>query len=138
MRLYLTAKTSIPDLFIDYIQVKLKSGEEVSLNWDYSDIERTSSGFSARYKGVYFDEEHANGRIDELQDMKITDIGVYYESKHEQDTVDQLLCDYYDDPTAVYLREIAKRIDNYEVSQRILVCESLENYLNTLERFAKK
>lgn len=45
MRLYLTAKTSIPDLFIDYIQVKLKSGEEVSLNWDYSDIERTSSGF---------------------------------------------------------------------------------------------
>ena len=56
MRLYLTAKTSIPDLFIDYIQVKLKSGEEVSLNWDYSDIERTSSGFSARYKGVYFDE----------------------------------------------------------------------------------
>ena len=43
MRLYLTAKTSIPDLFIDYIQVKLKSGEEVSLNWDYSDIERTSS-----------------------------------------------------------------------------------------------
>ena len=37
MRLYLTAKTSIPDLFIDYIQVKLKSGEEVSLNWDYSD-----------------------------------------------------------------------------------------------------
>ncbi len=69
MRLYLTAKTSIPDLFIDYIQVKLKSGEEVSLNWDYSDIERTSSGFSARYKGVYFDEAHANGRIDELQDM---------------------------------------------------------------------
>lgn len=53
-------------------------------------------------------------------------------------TVDQLLCDYYDDPTAVYLREIAKRIDSYEVSQRILVCESLENYLNTLERFAKK
>ena len=53
-------------------------------------------------------------------------------------TVDQLLCDYYDDPTAVYLREIAKRIDGYEVSQRILVCESLENYLNTLERFAKK
>ena len=36
MRLYLTAKTSIPDLFIDYIQVKLKSGEEVSLNWDFS------------------------------------------------------------------------------------------------------
>lgn len=96
MRLYLTAKTSIPDLFIDYIQVKLKSGEEVSLNWDYSDIERTSSGFSARYKGVYFDEEHANGSIDELQDMKITDIGVYYESKHEQDIKIEVM-DFVDD-----------------------------------------
>lgn len=96
MRLYLTAKTSIPDLFIDYIQVKLKSGEEVSLNWDYSDIERTSSGFSARYKGVYFDEEYANGRIEELRDMKITDIGVYYESKCEQDIKIEVM-DFVDD-----------------------------------------
>ena len=31
MRLYLTAETSIPDLYIDYIEVLLKSGEEVSL-----------------------------------------------------------------------------------------------------------
>lgn len=85
MRLYLTAETSIPDLYIDYIEVLLKSGEEVSLNWDYSDIERTPSGFSARYKGMYFDEDYANGRIEELRDMKITDIGVYYESKCEQD-----------------------------------------------------
>lgn len=96
MRLYLTAKTSIPDLFIDYIQVKLKSGEEVSLNWDYSDIERTPSGFSARYKGVYFDEEHANGCIEELRDMKITDIGMYYESKHEQDIKIEVM-DFVDD-----------------------------------------
>ena len=96
MRLYLTAKTSIPDLFIDYIQVKLKSGEEVSLNWDYSDIERTPSGFSARYKGVYFDEEHAHGRIEELRDMKITDIGVYFESKHEQDIKIEVM-DFVDD-----------------------------------------
>lgn len=53
-------------------------------------------------------------------------------------TVDQLLSEYYKNPTAVYLREIALRIEGYDVSQRILVCESLENYLNTLERFAKK
>lgn len=53
-------------------------------------------------------------------------------------SVDQLLCDCYDDPTAIYLREIAKRIESYDVSQRVLVCESLENYLDTLERFAKK
>jgi hypothetical protein len=96
MRLYLTAKTSIPDFFIDYIQVKLKSGEEVSLNWDYSDIERTSSGFSARYKGVYFDEEYANGRIEELRDMKITVVGVYYESKQKPDITIEVM-DFVDD-----------------------------------------
>lgn len=53
-------------------------------------------------------------------------------------TVDQLLDEYYTNPTEVYLREIAKRIDGYDVSQRIIVCESLENYLDTLERFAEK
>lgn len=53
-------------------------------------------------------------------------------------TVDQLLCEQYNNPTAVYLREIAMRIESYDVSQRILVCESLENYLTTLERFAEK
>lgn len=96
MRLYLTAKTSIPDLYIDYIEVKLKSGEEVSLNWDYSDIERTPSGFFARYKSVYFDENYANGRIEDLRDMKITDIGVYYESKHESDIKIEVM-DFVDD-----------------------------------------
>ena len=85
IRLYLTAETSIPDLYIDYIEVQLKSGEEVSLNWDESDIERCTDGFSARYKGVCFDEQHANDRIRDLEDMKITDIGVYHESEHEQD-----------------------------------------------------
>lgn len=85
IRLYLTAETSIPDLYIDYIEVQLKSGEEVSLNWDQSDIERRDDGFSARYKGVCFCEEYANGRIKDLEDMKITDIGVYYESEHKQD-----------------------------------------------------
>lgn len=53
-------------------------------------------------------------------------------------TVDQLLSENYRNPADIYLREIAKRIDSYEVSQRILVCESLENYLDTLERFAEK
>lgn len=85
MILYLTAKTSIPDLYIDYIEVRLKAGEEVSLNWDESDISRSPSGFSARYKGVYFNEEYANGKLKQLHRMKIVDIGIYYESEHEPD-----------------------------------------------------
>ena len=33
MQLYLTAKTDIDDLVIDYIEVLLKNGLEVGLNW---------------------------------------------------------------------------------------------------------
>lgn len=91
MRLYLTAKTSIPDLYIDYIEVRLASGEEVSLNWDESDIARLPSGFSARYKGVCFDEEHANGKLEQLQNMQILDIGIYYESEHEPNIVIEIM-----------------------------------------------
>lgn len=77
MTLYLEAKTSIPDLFIDYIEVRLTSGESASLNWDESEIYRNPDGFGAKCKGVYFGEEPANGRLDELCDMVITDIGLY-------------------------------------------------------------
>lgn len=77
LTLYLEAKTSIPDLFIDYIEVRLASGESASLNWDESEIYRNPDGFGAKYKGVYFGEEPANGRLDELRSMVITDIGLY-------------------------------------------------------------
>ncbi len=80
MILYLSAKTNIPDVVIDYIEVALSSGDTVSLNWDMSDISRYDDGFEARYKGVYFDEEYANGKLSELENLKITDIGLYYES----------------------------------------------------------
>ena len=72
MTLYLEATTTIPDLFIDYIEVRLASGESASLNWDESEIYRNPDGFGAKYKGVYFGEEPANGRLDELCDMVIT------------------------------------------------------------------
>ena len=53
-------------------------------------------------------------------------------------TQDQLLGTYYNNPEIIYLREIAERIDKYDVSQRILVCESFSSYLDAMERFAKK
>lgn len=71
MILYLQATTNVQDLVIDYIEVKLKSGKTASLNWDESGINRSETGFDARYKGVYFDEEYANGKISELDGMKI-------------------------------------------------------------------
>lgn len=88
MTLYLEATTTIPDLFIDYIEVRLASGESASLNWDESEIYRNPDGFGAKYKGVYFGEEPANGRLDELRDMVITDIGLYSDTIPEIEFVD--------------------------------------------------
>ena len=86
MTLYLEATTTIPDLFIDYIEVRLASGESASLNWDESEIYRNPDG--AKYTGVYFGEEPANGRLDELRDMVITDIGLYSDTIPEIEFVD--------------------------------------------------
>ena len=77
MTLYLTAKTEITDLTIDYIEVKLKSGKQVSLNWDASWITRCGQEICADYEGVCFDEETAAGKIDDLQDMHIVEVGMY-------------------------------------------------------------
>ena len=87
MTLYLTVSTDLEDLVIDYIEVKLDTGETVSLNWDESEIGRSDSGFQARYKGVYFDEEYANGKLDCLREMQIDKIGIYVEAGSYSDMV---------------------------------------------------
>ena len=79
MTLYLDARTNCSDLMVDFIEVQLSNGEVVSLNWDQSGIDRDDAGFSARYKGVYLGEEHANGRLNDLREMKIQMVQVYTE-----------------------------------------------------------
>ncbi len=71
MILYMEAETDIVDLVIDFIEVELKSGQIISLTWDEGDFYIEDGQFEARYKGVYFDDEYANGRLSELKDMKI-------------------------------------------------------------------
>lgn len=91
MILYLQATTNVQDLIIDYIEVKLKSGKTASLNWDESGINRSETGFDARYKGVYFDEEYANGKISELSGMKIDTVKLYSEQiKNPKITITQM------------------------------------------------
>ena len=83
MKLYIKAKTNIKDLVIDYIEVILNNGRRVSLTWDESEIERTDEGFIAKYRGVYFGEEYANGCIDQLDPIGIADIGIYTDDNSE-------------------------------------------------------
>lgn len=87
MILYLSASTDLKDLVIDYIEIKLVTGETISLNWDESDIERLDNGFNARYKGVYFGEEYANGKLSSLREMQIGRIGIYAETGSYSDIV---------------------------------------------------
>lgn len=79
MVLYLKAESDIPDLMIDFIEVKLKSGKVISLTWDESEFDREDGQFEARYKGVYFDDEYGNGRLLELKDMEVQHIELYSE-----------------------------------------------------------
>ena len=103
MILSVDVTTSSPDLFIDFIEVRLKSGQTVSLNWDESEIERTETGFSARYKGVCFGEEYANGRIRELQNLKVDEVGLYSESGEVTDcTIDEMVFEDGDSEPLVF------------------------------------
>ena len=77
MRLYLTAKTAMKDLVIDYIEVKLADGKTITLTWDESEFGIKDGVFTARYKGVSFNDDYGNGRYKELIGMQITEVGVY-------------------------------------------------------------
>lgn len=79
MTLYVYIKTNIADLKIDYIEVVLKTGEQVSLNWDYSGKQLTEDGFIERFQDVCFDEDYAIGRIDEVESITIVAVGYYTE-----------------------------------------------------------
>ncbi len=81
MILYLDAQTPVCDIVIDFIQITLQSGESVSLNWDTSEIYRSERGFHAKYSGVYFDDEYANGKLEQLRNVVITDVALYTETK---------------------------------------------------------
>lgn len=100
MVLYVTARTELTDIVIDYIEVKLAAGETVSLNWDESSIERNEDGFNARYKGVYFGDSYANSCLKELSGMRILMIGVYTEENDDSAlTITRML---FEDAGAVY------------------------------------
>ena len=90
MRLYLDAETNFANkdgLSIDFIEVQLKNGETISLNWDESDFGIEDGVFSARYKGLYFNEAYANGRLEKLFGMKVTEVGFNAETNKPLDFI---------------------------------------------------
>ena len=68
-----------------FTEVKLKNGNTVALNWDESGVYQADEEiYHADYRGVYFDEEYANGRIDELKGAIVTAIQLYAEDGHQE------------------------------------------------------
>lgn len=85
MFLIIKAITNVPDLVIDFVEVKLQSGKIVSLNWDRSSIDRCDEKFVGEYKDVCFDEESADGKLGELHGMQVTEVGLYSETHSAAD-----------------------------------------------------
>ncbi|MFG6349846.1 MAG: hypothetical protein K1W15_14210, partial [Lachnospiraceae bacterium] len=57
------ARTDFNDLTINFIKIELSSGRLEYLTWDESESGIIDGIFTARYKGVYFDEAYSKGRI---------------------------------------------------------------------------
>ena len=84
MDLFLNATTNVPDLIIDFIEVRLKSGKTVSLNWERSYVTRSesdpSTNFATEYFGLCFDEDSAEGKLSDLENLSVTAVGLYSET----------------------------------------------------------
>ena len=81
MDLTVIARTDVKDLVIDYIDVITQDGKALSLNWEWISVTRVVGGFMAEYVGVCFGEESAEGKIKELENMKVYHVGLYSEKE---------------------------------------------------------
>ena len=51
-------------------------------------------------------------------------------------TIDKLVNRDYRHPEYIYLKDISERLEKYSVARRILICEDLNRYLDTIEKFS--
>lgn len=86
MDIFLVGKSDADDLVIDFIEMKLKSGSTVSLDWDLSYVECGLGGqFEATYEGVNIGGESAHGKLSWFEGATISYVGLYSESNDKAD-----------------------------------------------------
>lgn len=86
MEIFLTGKSNVGDLVIDFIEMKLITGKIVSLDWDDSYIERGDDGsFDFTYEGININGESARGKLSELKGATVVAVGLYSESCDKAD-----------------------------------------------------
>ena len=85
MNIFLIGKSDAEDLVIDFIEMELKTGKTVSLDWDFSRIERKHGGqFEATYEGLNIGGKSACG-LSLLKGATVTAVGLYSESSGRAD-----------------------------------------------------
>ena len=70
MDLFLKASTNVPDLIIDFIEVRLKSGKTVSLNWEKSCVTRLARSPSAGFKKMKFTDDKNTLTVEDAYSAK--------------------------------------------------------------------
>lgn len=86
MDIFLTGKSDAEDLVIDFIEMQPKSGSTVSLDWDWSYVERGLGGqFEATYEGINIGGESARGQLSKFEGATISYVGLYSESNGKAD-----------------------------------------------------
>ena len=128
MILEVTAKTKVADLTIDFIQVITRLGKSISIDWDTSFVTRTGDIFEARYVGVYFNEEYANGKLEDLENMTVDVVELYSE---EDSTMDIEIVEmiFYDEGRELTFKDVYKTEDN---TMYMNFRERLETYIEAL------
>ncbi len=79
MRLSMKMKTNAEDLTIEFLELQLKSGDIVTIDYDSSEYYTKDRYRMSMHKGVCMDEEYLNGRLNELEGIRVTDVGLYSE-----------------------------------------------------------
>lgn len=121
MKMYIKAETQDKEIVIDYIRLIGKSGTEIFVDWDESEIARNENGFSARYKGISFQSEefdgrYANGLGEHLDGATVDYIGVSYaESEEKTLEIDMV----FDDDGVLYA------VNEQGVIEKVEECEAL-------------
>jgi len=77
MVLYITAKTNDHKVRVDFIEMRMTTGEVVSLNWDSSAFSVGKGNYEAEFTGVYFDEEYVNGKLEQLKGTTLKHVEAY-------------------------------------------------------------
>lgn len=96
MRIYTDFATEEKEVMIDNMIIFLKDGTEIDVTWDSSDWCTNKDGIVAsRCKGVYFDDDDTNGKLESLvDDICAIELAIHTESGNDfVGSIDMEICD---------------------------------------------